>query len=85
MTKVPGPKKPEEHKPKGKQTIMTMSLTAADAERLKKAFADGLLAEFGVLDIQLVPEPNATKGKWASKSIGRKKTDEDVGKPESSR
>jgi hypothetical protein len=63
----------EDKKPKkGKGTILTLSVTEADAERLKKAFEDGLLDKYGVTELNFAPEPEAAEKKWASKRPRRR-------------
>jgi hypothetical protein len=52
--------------PEGKRTIVTIRLTAEDAERLETAFAEGKLKELGVLALTRVEE--RTMGKQWGKS-----------------
>jgi hypothetical protein len=50
---------------KGKGTIITLSMSPEDAERLKQAFAEGRLKELGITEIEFPPEePEPGKKQW---------------------
>lgn len=42
---------------KGQTTLITVSVSAEDLQRLQKAFAEGRLKEFGVIDMTISPTP----------------------------
>jgi hypothetical protein len=64
----------------GKQTQITLSMTAEEAELFMRAFNDGKLANFGITTATVEPEQNnqSGQGQWsaAERAKKSKQTDE---------
>jgi hypothetical protein len=50
-------------------TVITVALEAEDAAKLKQAFADGRLADIGIINIKFLTESESQDvyGKWTQK------------------
>jgi hypothetical protein len=59
--------------------IVTVSLSRADAERLKKAFDEGKLKQFGLTDVSILPieSTDPTTEKWAKGERGKRRQPRD--------
>jgi hypothetical protein len=73
MPRKRAPSKDDKREPSDgqKRTIITLSVSSDDVERLQQAFAAGKLAELGVIDLTVLPS-NSTSKTWGESEKKRR-------------
>ncbi len=65
---------------KGDKLIITARLTVADAQRLKKAFEEGRLKQFGLIDL-IISDSQPELKKWTKREHHKRSKPRDDGTP----